>query len=65
MSPASLQEEYHMILQLNRGRDALSFIIIIYYIDRCELWEFIREINSGISHVKYHFFPAGTTFAKL
>jgi hypothetical protein len=54
-----------MILQLNRGRDALSFIIIIYYIDRCELWEFIREINSGISHVKYHFFPAGTTFAKL
>jgi len=27
-----------------------------YYIDRCELWGFIREINSGISHVKYQFF---------
>jgi hypothetical protein len=32
-----------------------------YYIVRCELWGFIREINSGISHVKYHFFPTGTT----
>ena len=31
--------------------------INIYYIDRCELWGFIREINSGISHVKYQFFP--------
>ena len=29
-----------------------------YYIDRCELGGFIREINSGISHVKYQFFPA-------
>jgi hypothetical protein len=28
-----------------------------YYIDKCELWGFIREINSGISHVRYHFFP--------
>jgi hypothetical protein len=28
----------------------------------CELCGFIREINSGISHVRYHFFPAGTTF---
>ena len=27
-----------------------------YYIDRCELWGFIREINSDISHVKYQFF---------
>jgi len=36
-----------------------------YYIDRCELWRFIREINSGISHVKYHFFPARTTFRQL
>jgi hypothetical protein len=34
----------------------------IYYIDRCELWGFIREINSDILHVKYQFFPAGTTF---
>ena len=31
----------------------------------CELWGFIREINSGISHVKYKFVPAGTTFAQL
>jgi hypothetical protein len=36
-----------------------------YYIDRCELWGFIREINSDISHVKYQFFPAGTTFTQL
>jgi hypothetical protein len=28
----------------------------MYYIDRCELRGFIREINSGISHVKYQFF---------
>ena len=27
----------------------------------CELWGFILEINSGISHVRYQFFPAGTT----
>ena len=38
---------------------------ICYYIDRCELWGFIREINSGISHVTYQFFPAGTTFTQL
>ena len=37
----------------------------IYYIDWCELWGFIREINSGISHVRYHFFPPGTTFKHL
>ena len=40
-------------------------IILSYYIDRCELWRFIREINSGISHVRYQFFTAGTTFAQL
>ena len=40
-------------------------IILIYYIDRHELWGFIHEINSGISHVRYHFFPAGTTFTQL
>jgi len=28
-----------------------------YYIDRCDLWGFLREINSGISHVRYQFFP--------
>ena len=39
--------------------------IMYYYIDRCELWGFICEINSGISHVKYQFFPTRTTFAKL
>ena len=32
-------------------------LIVYYYIDRCDLWGFIREINSGISHVRYHFFP--------
>jgi len=34
----------------------------IYYIDRCELWGFIREINSGIYHHTYSFakvVPAG------
>ena len=31
--------------------------IFIYYIDRCELWGFSREINLCISHVKYQFFP--------
>jgi len=35
----------------------LSTIFQFYYIVRCELWGFIREINSGISHVKYQFFP--------
>ena len=40
-------------------------IILSYYIDRCEFWGFIREINSGISHVRYQFFLAGTTFAQL
>jgi hypothetical protein len=39
--------------------------IIVYYIDRCELWGFIGEINSDISHVKYQFFSAGTTFTQL
>ena len=46
----------------------LSVIKIIttsYYIDRCELWGFIREINSGISHVRYQFFHARTTFTQL
>ena len=38
---------------------------ILYYIDRCELWRFFREINSDISHVKYQFFPARTTFRQL
>jgi hypothetical protein len=38
---------------------------LTYYIDRCELWGFIRQINSDISHVKYQFFPAGTTFTQL
>ena len=36
-----------------------------YCIDRCELWRFIHEINSDISHVKYQFFPARTTFRQL
>ena len=39
--------------------------MISYYIDRCELWGFIREIYSDISHVKYQFFPARTTFIHL
>jgi hypothetical protein len=49
-----MKGKYHGIFGLN---------IFTYYIDRCELWGFIREINSGISHVKYQFFPTGTTFA--
>ena len=36
----------------------------IYYIDWCELWGFIREINSGISHVKYQFFSHRKYFCK-
>ena len=36
-----------------------------YNIDRCELWGFIHEINSGISHVRYQFVPVGTTFTQL
>jgi hypothetical protein len=26
------------------------------YIDKCDLWGFIREINSCISHARYQFF---------
>jgi hypothetical protein len=37
-------------------------INVYCYIDRCELWGCIHEINFGISHVKYQFFPTGTTF---
>ena len=33
-----------------------------YYIDRCELWGFIREINSDISCVKYQFFSRRNYF---
>ena len=36
---------------------ALQCEYTIYYIGRCELWGFIREIHSGIPHVKYQFFP--------
>ena len=37
--------------------------ISTYHIDRCELWGFIREINSGIFTCEnISFFPAGTTF---
>jgi len=44
---------------------SLTNFIAYYCIDRCELWGFIREINSGISHVRYQFFPTGTTFTQL
>ena len=37
---------------------------MFYYIDRCELWGFTREINSGISHVKYQFFSRRNYFFK-
>ena len=40
------------------------YVMGIYYIDRCDLWGFIREINSDISHVRYQFFSAGTTFTQ-
>jgi hypothetical protein len=40
-----------------------SCYLFFYYIDRCELWGFIREINSGIFICEnISFFPAGTTF---
>ena len=39
------------------GCGILEVNIAYYYIDRCKLWGFIRDINSGISHVRYHFFP--------
>jgi len=39
--------------------------IYSYYIDRCELWRFIHEINSVISHARYQFFPSGTAFIQL
>jgi hypothetical protein len=42
-----------------------TWVAWFYYIDRCELWGFIREINSGISHVRYQFFSAGTTLTQL
>ena len=37
----------------------LEKIVNFYYIDRCELWGFIRGINSGISHARCQFYPAG------
>jgi hypothetical protein len=47
-------------------RDPFACVhIYYYYIDKCELQGVIREINSGISHVKYKFFPTGTTFTQL
>ena len=36
-----------------------------YYIDRYDLWGFIREINSGISYKRNHFFPTRTTSTQL
>ena len=43
----------------------ISVMSTYYYIDRCDLWGFTCEINSAISHVRYQFFPAGTTFTQL
>ena len=59
--------EYHFFSKVNKSTHLphQKTVIVYYYIDRCELWGFIHEINSGISHVKYQFFPAETTFAKL
>jgi hypothetical protein len=59
-----LEDNIAKILPCNK---TLSFVYNdkrnhIYYIDRCELWRFICEINSGISHVKYLVFPTGTIF---
>jgi hypothetical protein len=42
-----------------------KYNIMYYYIDRCDFWGFIREVNSCISYVRYRFFPADTTFAQL
>jgi hypothetical protein len=48
----------------NKTREHIALMILFmqcgnlyYYKDRSELWGFINEINSGISHVKYQFFP--------
>ena len=46
---------YHIACSL-----LLSLVIIgkyCYYIDMCELWGFIREINFDIAYVKYQFYP--------
>jgi hypothetical protein len=40
-------------------------LIVYYYIDRCDLWGFIREINSGISRVRYHFFPPNYFYTSI
>ena len=62
--------QYILLLYSNKyfpinsiGKESCN--ISFYYKDRCELWGFIREINSDISHVKYQFFPTGTTFTQL
>jgi hypothetical protein len=40
------------------SKEIIHLIKIIYYIDRCELWGFIREINYGIfTCVNISFFP--------
>jgi hypothetical protein len=40
-----------MIYYVSRLLRCTCKIENIYYIDRCDLWGFIREINSGISHL--------------
>ena len=63
-SPCSLQETIFSDFKLIKStcdrsqgfKDSQCKFIV--YVDRCDLWGFIREINSGISHVRYQFFAA-------
>ena len=58
--------EYSMFKDfIKKGRATWIQIYCFYYIDRCYLWVFTREINSGISHARYQCFPAVTTFTQL
>jgi hypothetical protein len=49
--------------QYNSDNQISQLSIELLYIDRCALWGFTLEINSGISHVRYQFSPAGTTLS--
>jgi len=74
MGDVNLDSLYTKVMSENMAYQAATLVlysniiyhgssnIFFYYVDRCELWGFIREIKSGISHVKYQFFHAGTTF---
>ena len=61
---SNLNIAYHKPLEysmfkgfIKKDRAPWIQIYCLYYIDRCDLWVFTREINSGISHARYQFFP--------